>query len=67
MGDKASYMELNNEAGLLWELLERERSHEYLVAQLTKKFQVSTGQADKDIARFLEDYLKRGLIKKLSL
>ena len=63
--DKFSGMiKLNNVAAYLWELLENETDEASLLKAVTEKYDVSEELAAKDIAVFLENLDKNGILEK---
>ena len=60
--ETGKYYNIGRVGGRMWELLENPMSREQLVAALTKEYDVSAEQCDKDIEPFMAKMLEIGLI-----
>jgi DNA-directed RNA polymerase delta subunit len=60
--ESGHYYGLDTVAGQIWQLLEQPMNLSQLVETLTAEFEVSAEQCQNDIAPFLEDLEKNGLI-----
>lgn len=59
--------ELNEVAGLIWKMIEKGPvSVERVVRQLGKMYEVDERRAKEDVVRFVQKYLKEGLVEEVS-
>ena len=56
---------LNSVAGFIWELLEKEMSAKQLIAKVVEFYDVKEELAKKDVAEFIDQYERDGLISRV--
>jgi hypothetical protein len=61
--DGSVYLRLNDSARTLWELLADDRTQEELVDALVDQYGIDHGRASADVADFLAELRRRGLIE----
>jgi hypothetical protein len=64
--NKKTMRELNEVAGFVWELLVKACSFENLVNKVCKEYEVTPEVAEKDIQKFISEYVQEGYISTVS-
>lgn len=58
----AEYLNLNDTASSIWNLLDQSRSLEMLVEQLQKEFEIEVEVCRQETQQFLDDAVARGML-----
>lgn len=61
--DFNGYIELNESASFVWDLMNTPCSYDSLVINVMKRFNISKEDAEKDIGEFLEELLQHEMIE----
>ena len=57
------YFSINSVGSRIWSLLDRARTEEELLADITQKYPVSRDTARRDIQELIEDLVRHGLLE----
>lgn len=61
--DMNAIITLNSTSAFIWSLLDRDRSHDELLAAVIARFDVDHDQARTDIEKFLDEVSRLGLLQ----
>ncbi|MEA5005817.1 MAG: PqqD family protein [Rikenellaceae bacterium] len=61
--EKGKYFGLNPVGKRIWELIEKPKSLEEIVGQLTEEYNVPEGQCAKEVVTFLEMAIRHDIVK----
>lgn len=64
--DRKNIRELNDVAGLIWELIEVPVSVEIVLNRVVEEFEINLKTAKENVETFIENYVKEGFIKRVS-
>ena len=59
-----SVISLNDTCSFLWKLFQEPRTEEEVIAEAKKEYSDPDGEMEQGIKRFIEEYVKYGLLKE---
>lgn len=64
--NKKHIRELNETAGFIWSLLKKPTTPDAIVKKMCQEYDAPKSEVEEDVARFLKEYKKLGLIEESS-